>query len=87
MWPLLSLKVDESIVSIGMSVKILNNTTNSIGPDETTRNEPSHLSLHCFQKFLLRFTEKRELMQKYKNIGKLCKVRIRANMFFGRRIF
>ena len=45
-----------TIVSNRFSVKIQNRITNSVDPDETAHDEPSHLDLHCFQKCLSRST-------------------------------
>ena len=35
---------------LGFQSKIDNRMANSADPDETARNEPSHLKLHCFAK-------------------------------------
>ena len=33
-------------------MKLITNMANSVDPDETARNEPSHLDLYCLQRYL-----------------------------------
>ena len=51
-WAHPSLNLDVPIVANRSLVKINNRMANSVDPDETARNEPSHLDLHCLQKYL-----------------------------------
>ena len=38
--------------SKGKAAKIQNRMVNNVDPDEAARNEPSHLALHCLQRYL-----------------------------------
>ena len=46
---LLSLILDISIVADGC---VINRMANNVDPDETARNEPSHLDMHCLERYL-----------------------------------
>ena len=48
-WTLPSLNLDTSIVA---NSKINNWITNDVDPDEMAHYEPSHLDLHCLQRYL-----------------------------------
>ena len=37
---------------MGCQAKIRSRQANSVDPDETARNEPSHLDLHCLQMYV-----------------------------------
>ena len=41
------------LLQLGMSVKNQNILANSVNPDETAQNEPSHQDLHCLQRYLV----------------------------------
>ena len=52
-WTLPSLNLDTSIVANrDITQNINNRTANSVDPDVTVHYEPSHLDLHCLQKYL-----------------------------------
>ena len=41
-----------SLLQIGFQSKINNRMVNSVDPDEMAPYEPSHLDLHCLQRYL-----------------------------------
>ena len=52
-WTLPSLNLDMSTVSNRcFNVNIKNRMANSVDPDETAHDEPSHLDLHCLHRYL-----------------------------------
>ena len=54
-WTLLSLNLGMSIIANRVSVNIKNWMANSVDADEIAHHEPSHLDLHCLQRYLTCF--------------------------------
>ena len=60
-----SLYLDTSIVANRGLVKINNRIANSVDPDETAHYEPSHLDLHCLQRYLYWSVEMKGLRDRF----------------------
>ena len=51
-WTFLSLNLDKAVDENTCRRKLKSKTmVNSVDPDETARNEPSHLDLHCLHRY------------------------------------